>query len=63
MAGNENSGRKISTISSERYISFENSVKKFVVYIPFKKKQKNIGRFKKLEDAVLCRDKCLEEFF
>lgn len=53
-------------LSGEKYICFEKKINKYAVVIPTRKsgkgKQKTIGRFKKLQDAVSCRDKYLEEF-
>lgn len=48
-------------ISGEKYIIFEKSIKRYWVMVPTNRigEQKKIGRFEKLEDAILCRDKYL----
>lgn len=61
--GNVNSGRSVSQKTNERYISFEKGVGRFRVDIPIKgKRQKNIGRFDELKDAIQARDKTLDEY-
>ena len=51
--------------SGEKYITFEKAIKRYRVVIPTGKvgagKQKTVGKFKELQDAVLCRDKFLSD--
>lgn len=48
--------------TGEKYISFDKGVKKFAVIVvthQTEQRQKTIGRYKKIEDAIMVRDNYL----
>ena len=49
--------------TGEKYITYDKGIDRFVVLFSVgDTKQKKMGNFKNLDDAIMCRDKYLSEY-